>query len=135
MVLREFSAAGYAADARSKTLAIVIELLIARPEFRLDPQTTETTTLLHAACRSLVPMHIVQRLLDLGSDPNVFDKFVILPLSYAINGRTHMAEMLLKHGADPFKRPSPEAWDLLKRDRKNIGTRLQVHEATPNFAQ
>lgn len=88
------------------------KLLFARPDFCLGPQTTGTTTLLHTACSKGAPLYIVQHLLDLGSDPNIFDKSFVLPLSHTINTQcTHIAEMLLKHGADPFKKPSPEDWD------------------------
>lgn len=90
----------------------VFSLLLARPDFRLDPQTKGTTTLLHLACRMPAPLDIIQRLLNMGSDPNLFNWRCELPLSTAIyNGRLDIAELLLKHGADPFVRPSPKEWD------------------------
>lgn len=95
-----------------RSIAKVTRLLFARPDFRLDPQTNQTTTLLHSACTMRpVLLDVVQRLLDMGSNPNLFDERFRLPLSRSMDEDClHLTKILLEHGADPFIRPSAEEW-------------------------
>lgn len=89
----------------------VCKRLLVRPDFKLDPQTPNRTTLLHLACRLPLPLDIIRPLLVLGSNPNLFNERFHTPLTGAlINRHSRTADMLLKHGADPFLRPTGEEW-------------------------
>lgn len=94
----------------------VIRLLLSRSDLKLGPQPQGMTNLLHMACSELAPLHMIEKLLKIGAEVNVFDAYFRTPLTIAIEKSCpHIVELLIKHGADPHIRAAADEWYHYRR--------------------
>lgn len=91
----------------------VIEMLLERQDLDPSDYATETSSLLHLACQSHYPLDIIQKILDMGCNVNLFDSKLATPLHHAVNASCPRTfKLLLLYNASPFTEPSNEEWRI-----------------------